>query len=479
VIRSGRADGGDRVETDLAPDPGAAAAGDGAPAAALPLVAIVGRPNVGKSTLFNRILGRRTAIVDDRPGVTRDRLAATADWAGRAFQLVDTGGLVPGTREELERQVAHQVEAAIRAADVILFVVDAQTGTTAADLEIAGRLRRENRRVLLVANKVDRPDDTAAAAEFHSLGLGEPHAVSAAQGLGSGDLLDRVVERLPSPASAAEGPAALRVAVLGKPNVGKSSFVNRLLGEERVIVSPVAGTTRDAVDTALAWAGRPVVLVDTAGLRRSSSREPGIEYYTYLRTVAALERADVAVVLLAADEPLARQDLRVLNLAEERGKGIVAAVNKWDLAEAETGTAEAYARAFRAAAPTLSFVPLVFVSAKTGRRVDKALDTALRVGEARRTRVPTAEVNRVLRDLVDRVPPPVRRGRNVRILYGNQVAVEPPTFVLFASEADAVPDSYRRYLEAGMREAWEFEGVPLRFLLRADAGRRRGRAGRR
>jgi GTP-binding protein len=449
------------------------------PAPALPLVAIVGRPNVGKSTLFNRIVGRRTAIVDDRPGVTRDRLAATADWAGRAFQLVDTGGLVPGTREELERQVAHQVEAAIRAADVILFVVDAETGVTGSDLDIAQRLRRESRRVLLVVNKVDRPNDAAASAEFHALGLGEPHAVSAAQGLGSGDLLDRVVERLPPPAPATEEPAALRVAVLGKPNVGKSSFVNRLLGEERVIVSPVAGTTRDAVDTTLAWHGRPVVLVDTAGLRRGSSREPGIEYYTYLRTVAALERADVAVVLLAADEPLARQDLRVLNLAEERGKGIVAVVNKWDLAEAETGTAEAYGRAFRAAAPTLAFVPIVFVSAKTGKRVDKALETALRVGDARRGRIPTAEVNRVLRALVDRLPPPVRRGRNVRILYANQVAVEPPTFVLFTNEPDAVTDSYRRYLESGMREAWDFEGVPLRFLYRADAKRRRERSERR
>ena len=464
----------DRVAPD-SNDAGASSDAGRPATATLPLVAIVGRPNVGKSTLFNRIVGRRTAIVDDRPGVTRDRLAATADWAGRPFQLVDTGGLVPGTREELERQVAHQVEAAIRAADVILFVVDAQTGITGSDLAIAQRLRRESGRVLLVANKVDRPDD-ASAAEFHGLGLGEPYAVSAAQGLGSGDLLDRVVERLPPPTDLAGDAAAVRVAVLGKPNVGKSSFVNRLLGEERVIVSPVAGTTRDAVDTTLLWREQTVVLVDTAGLRRGSAREPGIEYYTYLRTVAALERADVAVVLLAADDPLARQDLRILNLAEERGKGIVAVVNKWDLAEAETGTAEAYDRAFRAAAPTLAFVPLVFVSAKTGKRVDKALETALRVGDARRRRIATPEVNRVLRALVERVAPPVRRGKTVRILYGNQVAVEPPTFVLFTNEPDGVTDSYRRYIESGMREAWEFEGVPLRFIYRLDAGRRRERA---
>jgi GTP-binding protein len=284
------------------------------------------------------------------------------------------------------------------------------------------------------------------------------------------------VERLPPPTDLVGDAAAVRVAVLGKPNVGKSSFVNRLLGEERVIVSPVAGTTRDAVDTTLLWRDQTVVLVDTAGLRRGSAREPGIEYYTYLRTVAALERADVAVVLLAADDPLARQDLRILNLAEERGKGIVAVVNKWDLAEAETGTAEAYGRAFRAAAPTLAFVPLVFVSAKTGKRVDKALETALRVGDARRRRIATPEVNRVLRALVERVAPPVRRGKTVRILYGNQVAVEPPTFVLFTNEPDGVTDSYRRYIESGMREAWEFEGVPLRFIYRLDAGRRRERA---
>ncbi|MBA2565740.1 MAG: ribosome biogenesis GTPase Der, partial [Gemmatimonadetes bacterium] len=423
---------------------------------AMPLVAIVGRPNVGKSTLFNRIVGGRTSIVDDQPGVTRDRIMESADWNGRAFQLVDTGGLVPGTREVMEREIAHQVEAAIGAADVILFVVDARSGITGTDQEIAERLRREAARVLLVANKVDRPNDTAAAAELHALGLGEPHAVSAIQGLGSGDLLDRIVQLLPQGPEEDLPPGAIRLAILGKPNVGKSSFVNRLLGEERVIVSPVAGTTRDSVDTRLVWRGRDVVLIDTAGLRKTSSRESGIEYYTYLRTLAALERSDVAVVLLDAHEALARQDLRVLNLVAERGKGLVAAVNKWDLVEAETGTAEAYERAFREMAPSLAFVPVVFVSARTGKRVERALELAWEVGEARRRRMPTPEVNRVLGELVRRYPPPLHRGRPVRLLYANQVAAEPPTFVIFTNDPASVTDTYRRYVENGMREAWEF-----------------------
>lgn len=443
----------------------------------LPLVAIIGRPNVGKSTLFNRIVGGRTAIVDDVPGVTRDRIVAVADWNGRSFQLVDTGGLVPGTREELERQIAHQVEAAIRSADLILFVTDAAAGSTPMDEDIAARLRREGRRVLLVANKVDRPDDPSAGSEFHAFGLGDPHPVSAIQGTGSGDLLDRIVEALPA-AEPTDAPAtALRVAVLGKPNVGKSSFVNRLLGEERVIVSPVAGTTRDAVDTRFAWNGREVVLIDTAGLRKASAREPGLEYYTYLRTLAALGRADVAVVLLDGTEPLSRQDLRVLNLAVERGKGVVAAVNKWDLVAAETGTAEAYAAAFRESAPTLAFVPLVYLSAKTGKRVERALEIAFRVGEGRRRRIATPEVNRVLRGIVAAYPPPTYRGRGVRLLYANQVAAEPPTFVIFTNDPENVTDSYRRYVENGMREAWGFEGVPLRFIYRADVSRRARRAG--
>ncbi len=336
---------------------------------ALPLVAIVGRPNVGKSTLFNRLVGRRAAIVDDVPGVTRDRIVATADWNGRVFQIVDTGGLVPDTREPLEREIAHQVEAAIGAADAILFMLDARAGITAVDEDIARRLRPESRRVLLLANKLERPGDAAQAAELHALGLGDPLPVSALQGLGTGDLLDRLVELLP-PGDDSEPSAAIRIAVLGKPNVGKSSFVNRLLGEERVIVSPQAGTTRDSVDTRLLWQGHEIVLIDTAGLRKSAPRESGIEYYTYLRTLAALERSDVSVILLDGTEPLSRQDLRVLNLVAERGKGLVVGVNKWDLVEAETGTAEAYARAFREAAPSLAFAPLVFLSALTGRRVE-------------------------------------------------------------------------------------------------------------
>jgi GTP-binding protein len=443
---------------------------------ALPLVAIVGRPNVGKSTLFNRLIGRRAAIVDDAPGVTRDRIVATADWNGRRFQLVDTGGLVPDTREEIEREIAYQVEAAIRAADVLLFVIDVKAGITGSDEEIARRLRAESGKVLLVANKVDHPD-ASAAAELYAMGLGEPLPVSALLGTGSGDLLDRLVEKLP-PGDDAERSAAIRLAVLGKPNVGKSSFVNRLLGEERVIVSPTAGTTRDSVDTRLLWREREIVLIDTAGLRKASAREPGLEYYTYLRTVAALERSDVAIVLLDGTEPLSRQDLRILSLVAERGKGVVAGVNKWDLVEAETGTAEAYARALREAAPSLAFAPIVFLSALTGRRVERALETAWEVGEERRRRIPTPEVNRVLTALVERVPPPSNRGRAVRLLYGHQAGSEPPTFILFTNDPEGVPEAYRRYLERGAREAWGFEGVPLRFIYRADASRRSARSGR-
>ncbi|MBW3660651.1 MAG: ribosome biogenesis GTPase Der [Gemmatimonadetes bacterium] len=447
------------------------------------VVAIVGRPNVGKSTLFNRIVGTQDAIVDDRPGVTRDRHASIAEWAGRRFTLVDTGGLLPEGREELAPQINAQIRAAIEEADLCLLVVDAREGVTATDREGAEMLRRSGRPTLLVVNKADNlKTATTAVHEFWELGLGEPHATSAATGLQSGDLLDAVVEALPpEPLAEPEEPDTITVAVIGKPNVGKSSLLNRVLGEERFIVSPIAGTTRDAIDTRLEWEGRKYRLVDTAGIRRHAKLVSGLEYYTYLRAVRALDRAQIAVVVLDASEPLSRQDLRILNLAEERRRGIVVAINKWDLIEKDERTAAAYEATFRRQARSLEWAPIVTISAKTGQRVHRVLEVVEEVWREWNKRVATPELNRVLHQATERVQPPQsksRRGsRVVRVLYGNQVETAPPLFLFFANEPKAVPEHYRRYLEHAIRDAFGFAGVPLRIFFRQAGARSRKRAG--
>jgi GTP-binding protein len=447
----------------------------------LPVVAIVGRPNVGKSTLFNRVLGARDAIVHDEPGVTRDRHAATAEWAGRRFTLVDTGGLIPESQEEIARQVNAQIYAAIEQADVCLFVVDGRTGPTPVDRELAQLLRSSGRPTVLAVNKADNARlGERMTWEFFELGLGEPLAVSALSGIQSGDLLDAVVAALPADVTQPPAdPDEITITVIGKPNVGKSSFLNRLLGEERFIVSPVAGTTRDAIDTTFTYRDRRFRLVDTAGIRRHAALEEGLEYYTYLRAVRSLDRAQVAIVMLDASESLSRQDLRILNLAEERRRGIVVCVNKWDLIEKDERTAAGYEAAFRAQARTLAWAPVVTISAATGQRVTRALEVAEEVWKEWHKKVPTPELNKVLHRATAKVHPPQsksRRGsRVVRVLYAHQAETGPPLFLFYANEPQAIPEHYRRYLENELREAFGFAGVPLRLFFRSSTARSRQR----
>ena len=437
-----------------------------------PTVAIIGRPNVGKSTLFNRLIGRREAIVDDRPGVTRDRNFATADWNGRRFWLVDTGGLVPGAQDAMSRSIREQVEAAVAESDVIVFLVDVQDGVHPADQEIASFLRKAGRPVLLVANKADDlPEDTRHMA-FYELGLGDPFAVSAAVGKSTGDLLDRLVEMLPA-AGEVPDEAAIHVAIVGRPNVGKSSLVNKLVGERRVVVDDAPGTTRDSIDTPLTHAGREIVLIDTAGLRKRARVDDDIEFYSTLRTARAIERAHVCVLVVDATDGLHTQDLRIANDAWDRGAGVIVAVNKWDLVEEkETNTAVRGERQLKESAPFLEFIPFLYVSAKTGQRVPKLLDLILEVAAEREKRVPTSEVNRVLEDLLQRQQPPQPVGESVRLLFASQIGTAPPKFAVVANRPEAIPESYTRYLTRGFREAWSFLGAPLAIKYRRNRSTR-------
>jgi len=431
-----------------------------------PTVAIIGRPNVGKSTLFNRLIGGQEAIVDARPGVTRDRHFGTAEWNGRRFWLVDTGGMVPGAHDALNRAIRAQVETAVAECDVVLFLVDVDVGVHPADLEIAQYIRKAGRPVILVANKADRlPVDTRHLA-FYELGLGDPFPMSAAIGKSSGDLLDRVVELLPAAPELGDGPL-IHVAVVGRPNVGKSSLVNRLLGAERLVVADEPGTTRDAIDTPLVYEGHTLVFIDTAGLRKRSKVEDDIEFYSTLRTSRAIERADVCVLVVDAQDGMHVQDLRIANEAWERGAAIIVAVNKWDLIEEkETNTAVRGQKQLEEGAPFLRFIPFLYVSAKTGQRVPKLLELIVQVAEERQKRVPTAEVNRVLETLLDRQQPPQPVGESVRLLYASQIGTAPPRFAIVSNRPEAIPESYSRYLANGFREAWRFTGSPLNLKFR-------------
>lgn len=435
----------------------------------LPVVAVVGRPNVGKSTLFNRFVGHRLAIVDDRPGVTRDRHFARADWAGHDFFVVDTGGVIEGSDQPLDRAVKGQALAAAAEADVILFLVDAKDGIHPLDERIADLLRGSETPVLLVANKVDNLPDELSHHDFWALGMGEPIPVSAASGKGSGDLLDRVVERFPQPVEGESGPGEIRVALIGKPNVGKSSLVNRLIGEERVVVHEEPGTTRDPVDTPLRYHDRTLVFVDTAGLRRQSRVKESVEYYSALRTARVVREADVCLVLMDAMEGLANQDVRIAQQAWDAGCGTILVVNKWDLAEKDDSTAPTYERLIHERAPFLQWIPVLFASALTGQRARKALDLVLQVEEERNRRIDTPEVNDVLRGLVTRQPPPHSRGRPVKLKYATQVAVAPPTFLIFANLPGEIPTHYIRYIENGFRERWTFRGTPIRFRFKESS----------
>ena len=431
-----------------------------------PTVAIIGRPNVGKSTLFNRFIGRREAIVDDRPGVTRDRNFGVVDWNGRQFWLVDTGGLILQAEDSLNRAVRHQVEQAVTESDVVLFLVDVEQGVHPADLEIAQYLRKSQRPVILVANKADQLPVDSRHVAFYELGLGDPFPVSAAVGKSSGDLLDRVVALLP-PAGAVTAEAAIDVAVVGRPNVGKSSLVNRLLGSERLVVAAEPGTTRDAIDTPLRYGDRTLVFIDTAGLRKRSKVDDDIEFYSTLRTARAIERADVCVLVVDAQDGMHVQDLKIANDAWERGAALIVAVNKWDLIEEkDTNTAVRGEREIKGRAPFLEFIPFIYVSAKTGQRTTKLLELILAVATERDKRIPTHEVNEVLGALVDRQQPPQPVGESVRLLYASQIGTAPPRFAIVSNPPEAIPESYTRYLLNGFREAWRFTGSPVGIKFR-------------
>jgi GTP-binding protein len=431
----------------------------------LPVVAIVGRPNVGKSALFNRIAGQRIAIVEDIPGVTRDRLVARAEWRGRTFELVDTGGFVSAPEDRLTERVRRQAEAAIRQADLVLLVVDAQTGLVPEDREIAQYLRECGRPFLVVVNKVDRPHEaTPLVAEFYALGIPEVFWVSALHGLGIGDLLDAVVARLP-PGEAEALPDGVRIAILGRPNVGKSSLVNALVGMERVIVDERPGTTRDAVDVVLHDGERTFVLVDTAGLRRRSRVQDAVEFYGTVRTREALERANVAVLVLDAQEGPTDQDQRIAEEVAEAGRALVVAVNKWDLVRPEDRTE--LARRAHHALRHVAFAPVVFTSAKTGRNVRKILDLAAQADAAHARRIPTGPLNRAVHEALRQSAPPADpTGRPLKIYYAAQVTTRPPTIALFVNDPERLTPGYARYLENRLREAFDLVGTPVRLLAR-------------
>jgi GTP-binding protein len=427
---------------------------------------------VGKSTLFNRILGGRPAIVSERPGTTRDRHFGDAEWQGRRFWLVDTGGLVPDSDDSLDRAIGRQVEFAVAEADVIIFVADGREGLNPVDRSIADRLRKAGRPVVLAVNKLDNLERSTEQYDFYQLGFGEPQGVSAAVGKGSGDLLDTIVTHLP-PYDPAEAEDAINVAVVGRPNVGKSSLVNRLLGEERLLVTPQAGTTRDAIDSVLRFQGRTLNFIDTAGLRRRAKVEDDLEFYSTLRTERAIERAQVCVLVVDATLGMHNQDLRIATQAWDRGAGLIVLVNKWDLIEEkDANTAHQGQEALIAKAPFLRYVPFLYVSALTGQRVRKVLDLIVEVADSREQRVPTAEVNKVLAELIERNAPPQKPGEEVKLLYASQVGTAPPTLAIVSNRPEEVPESYQRYLVHGFREVWPFPGSPLRLKFTRRGSRR-------
>lgn len=454
----------------------------------LPLVALVGRPNVGKSTLFNRIVGRRLAIVHDRPGTTRDRQHAEAEWRGIVFILVDTGGLEtfdtvssPNAEPLAEdsaqflQQMRRQAEIAIGDADVIVFVVDLLAGITSADEEVADILRRSGKPVMIAASKGDSAARREEAYEFYALGFEEVYPVSGLHGSGVGDLLDAVVEALPrQPPETDEEDETLRIAILGRPNVGKSSLLNRLLGEERAIVSPVAGTTRDAIDTHLTWHGEPIILIDTAGIRRRGRIDQGVEQYSVLRALRAMKRANVCLLLIDAMDGVTSQDAHIAGYILEEMKSVVVLINKWDAIEKDSSTMNEHIEHVRQELNFLAYVPVEFISAKTGQRVDRIIPLAKQVYEERFYRIPTSEVNRILRNAVDRQAPPIKSGRRLKIRYGSQVAVDPPKFLFNVNEEELVHFSYQRYLENQIRAVYPFTGTPINMEFREskDDGRR-------
>ncbi len=449
-----------------------------------PLVALVGRPNVGKSTLFNRFIGERLAIVDETPGTTRDRLFGSCEWNGRVFDVVDTGGIDPqygsqaplsiGSAEFIE-EIRQQALMAVESADLVLLITDGEEGPTPADHEIARILRRHQRQtaeggepfppILLVVNKCESEARRAEVAAFYELGLGEPYAVSALHGTGTGDLLDRIVELLPA-VEETEADETVKIAIVGKPNVGKSSLLNRLLGEERVIVSPIPGTTRDAIDTHLEYQGIPITLIDTAGIRRRGRIERGIEKYSVLRSFSAMERADVVLLVIDATIGITAQDAHIAGFILDAWKSCVVIVNKWDAIQKDSQTMEQWKQRIRQELNFMDYVPILFVSARTGQRVDQILPTALRVQEERLARITTSKLNQILQRAQDRQSPPAHAGRQLKIFYGTQVRSDPPTFLIYVNDPSLMHFSYLRYLENCIREEYGFLGTPIRLVTK-------------
>lgn len=429
----------------------------------LPIVAIVGRPNVGKSMLFNRLTGSGFAVVDDEPGVTRDRNYMNAEWNGRHFLLVDTGGLVPRDEEGLSGLIRVQAESAIDEADAIVFVVDRTDGPLGTDQEIAGLLRRSAKPVILVVNKVDSGDHEQDVHEFHCLGLGEPHPVSALHGRRAGDLLDAIVGAVPQAERLEEEPG-IRVALVGRPNVGKSSLMNRIVGEDVVLVDAEPGTTRDAIDTVVTCDGKRFVLVDTAGLRKKSRVERGVELYSSMRALRSIEHADVVVLVVDAARGIVTQDARIAGFSDEEGKGLIVAFNKWDLIEKDGSTAGEFARLAKDELPFARYAPVLQVSALSGQRVQRILPLAADIYDAASARLSTHEATEFIRKAADRRPP--KGGRRSSILYATQTGVRPPTFVVFVRDVRAIDHAYRRYLVNQLREEYGFEGTPIKIVAR-------------
>ena len=432
-----------------------------------PVIAVVGRPNVGKSTLFNKIAGKRISIVEDTPGVTRDRIYAEAEWCGREFTMIDTGGIEPDSKDIILSQMREQANMAIDMADVILFMVNVKEGMTAADKEVAAMLQKCGRPVLLVCNKVDNPGNPPMEMyEFYNLGIGEPFPVSSIHGLGVGDLLDEVVSYFPPAEETEEEESVIHVAVVGKPNAGKSSLINRILGETRVIVSDVAGTTRDAIDSSYEKDGQKYVFIDTAGMRKRGKIDENVERYSVARALGAVDRADVCLILIDATEGITEQDTKIAGYVHDQGKASIVVVNKWDLVEKETNTMKNFRDRVKEGLNFMMYAPSMYISAKTGQRVDGLFEGIQAVLQENSKRISTGLLNDVINEAIAMVQPPSDKGKRLKIYSATQAGVKPPTFVLFVNNAELAHYSYIRYLENQLRAKFGFEGTPIKFIVR-------------
>jgi GTP-binding protein len=437
-----------------------------------PVVAIVGRPNVGKSTFFNYLVGRRISIIEDTPGVTRDRIYAESEWRGRKFILIDTGGIEAYSEDYIKQQMARQAQIAIETADVIVLMVDIRTGLTAADEDVAVMLRKSAKPVIVAVNKSDSIGDLPPEAyEFYNLGMGEIYPVSSIHGLGMGDILDAIYDKFPAEAQKGDEEDYIKVAVIGKPNVGKSSLVNKILGENRVIVSDIPGTTRDAIDTFYEIDGRRYMFIDTAGIRRKSRIDENIEKYSIIRSWSAVDRADVCVVMIDANDGVTEQDTKIAGYAHEQGKASIIVINKWDLVEKETGTMEEYRKKVQQDLEFMSYAPVLFISAKTGRRVERLFELIDFVNNQASFRVQTGVLNDVLNDAVAMVQPPSDKGKRLKIYYMTQTGIKPPSFVVFVNNAELMHYSYERYIKNTLRNNFGFEGTPIRFTIKEKGDR--------